>query len=1220
MSSLRPWFLPRTLGLRARVRSQEPLIGGTIRFVTQNATRNDAGGEAPGQRQEHPPANTDVKPSATQTQTQTIGKAQPAQQPPAIQAATGILQNLQAIDQTITNAVVPASDLEAIFEGLFLVDNPPHEFSGDDRRAEVQYLRSQGKARAGSPPSHGLKMALKLQAQLASLHHPRSATMYDSLLRHCVSQGQIHQAAIIYVRMVEEWILEGRQPTSPSSAQASSAPTTTAAAPQSDVSSTEVDAWFEGIRSWKMPGETLSPLDRLELWHPGQLVLKERMRNFPIPAHSSPPTRVPAPDQHFLSIILQSVCLDPADSKPLFKSSARALATLANTVLSRTLPINALKDVIRPFRDLPHDPPVFLASSKTRGINVHDPAAASPYTAYTQVHHALMSLLLSPPTFSVSSLGIAGSMGVIPFSRAAIKSLIRYAIGYWRKPGLLTKLLELVGVARHKQRNRDGDSAILNTLFRSTVLAGTDVKRATSSASASAAAGSTRQQQTMNAISMDDETRHREPHNEDLYLSYFAPSTAMAERRLNVLSLPFGRVDRLGNRNEKEMVATIRNLALKDASGKALAQYTLHLLPHLVASSSSSSESAPSPARAAVREQALDIPSAVYSTLISSLCRCPNQDRLVRRVFSVAKEAAQASEWTLPTSIFTDITAMYSRMSALKPVSLADLIAGSSPGIEVASRLSSVASEGAAWIWDQSLSSFNGGVTRPDATWIEEQLRATTLARPEPLADQLNAPGAPVLTKRLDRLKRLQEISYNFSLEAPPGLGQEIAACRQLLENAELRSALAQRLRPVTKRSTPPAQITKATGVAPFNSRISLFTPQLIRAFHTSSRADNNKKTSDQIMQVVEARVQEYRDAIRKQQADSTAAADLGSQIGLSRTLKELEPLNRAWEAYSELASALADSKALLNDPDPTMRAMADEEISSLQEQIDEIVESQLPALLLPEPETDRLSALVELKAGVGGDEAALFVEEVMRMYQRYAQDRSWKVTILSKTPGSLGGTGLKDVTLEIKGPGAFGDFRLERGVHRVQRVPQTESAGRVHTSTIAVVVLPVLEDDGGNKSSNMVHIDEKDVKTEVMRSRGAGGQHVNKTESAVRLTHVPTGVTVSMQDSRSQHQNKAWAWQILRARLLDLQLTQQAEDRRKTRRSQVKGMDRSDKVRTYNFPQDRITDHRIGLTMNGLEGVLEGEGLEYIIRELQKHRESLRLESLLETGEDLDD
>ncbi|KAI5454016.1 Peptide chain release factor 1, mitochondrial [Naganishia albida] len=397
----------------------------------------------------------------------------------------------------------------------------------------------------------------------------------------------------------------------------------------------------------------------------------------------------------------------------------------------------------------------------------------------------------------------------------------------------------------------------------------------------------------------------------------------------------------------------------------------------------------------------------------------------------------------------------------------------------------------------------------------------------------------------------------------------------------------------------------------------------ITRTFGTSSSRHARRNTPQAtepstqttLLAAIESKVKEYQHAV-KQQANTT---DVEEQIKLARIVKDLEPLAGAWQEYTDVKNAMTEAETLLQDPDPGMRSLASEELSGLDEQMTELLEDRLPALLLPPSATASLGAMIELKAGVGGDEAALFVEQVMRMYIRYAQTKGWRTEILSKTAGSIGtgaGTGLKDVTIKIDGEGAFGDFRFERGVHRVQRVPATESAGRVHTSTIAVVVLPVMEKIDATDDL----VDESDVKTEVMRSRGAGGQHVNKTESAVRLTHIPTGITVSMQDSRSQHQNKAWAWQILRARLLDQRLVQQAEDRRKTRQSQVKGMDRSDKVRTYNFPQDRVTDHRIGLTMTGLDSVLEGEGLESVMQQLKDHQRSLRMESLLQTGEDIDE
>ncbi|KAJ9112333.1 hypothetical protein QFC19_000753 [Naganishia cerealis] len=344
------------------------------------------------------------------------------------------------------------------------------------------------------------------------------------------------------------------------------------------------------------------------------------------------------------------------------------------------------------------------------------------------------------------------------------------------------------------------------------------------------------------------------------------------------------------------------------------------------------------------------------------------------------------------------------------------------------------------------------------------------------------------------------------------------------------------------------------------------------------------------LLAAIEAKVQEFNEAVKQASRDLKRQAsdtNVETQIRLARTVKELEPLSKAWKEYIDAQEAIAEAQTLLDDSDPSMRSLAHEELSALQDQISELLHGRLPALLLPPSSTASLGAMLELKAGVGGDEAALFVEQVMRMYLRYAQSKGWRTEILSKTAGSIGtgtGTGLKDVTIKVDGAGAFGDFRFERGVHRVQRVPATESAGRVHTSTIAV--LPVMEK---TETSDDI-VDEKDVKSEVMRSRGAGGQ------------------------------NRAWAWQILRARLLDQKLAQQAEDRRKTRQSQVKGMDRSDKVRTYNFPQDRVTDHRIGMTLTGLDAVLEGEGLAGVIGELQEHQRGLRMESLLETGEDLDE
>lgn len=253
---------------------------------------------------------------------------------------------------------------------------------------------------------------------------------------------------------------------------------------------------------------------------------------------------------------------------------------------------------------------------------------------------------------------------------------------------------------------------------------------------------------------------------------------------------------------------------------------------------------------------------------------------------------------------------------------------------------------------------------------------------------------------------------------------------------------------------------------------------------------------------------------------------------------------------------------------------MFEMEVEELSEQLDSAI-GQLPDLLLPPSETDPLALMMSLNAGVGGSEAALFAEEMARMYTRFAEKRGWKIEVPSQTEGP-NGRGVREMTIKMEPAPysegeVYGLLRWEKGVHRVQRVPQTETQGRVHTSTVTIVVMPIYPD-----APEAPLVDPKDVKSEVMRSRGAGGQHVNKTESAVRLTHVPTGITVSMQDSRSQHQNRAWAWDVLRARLSERKHQEEIEAKRASRRSQVKGADRGDKIRTYNFPQVRGAGARL--------------------------------------------
>lgn len=252
-----------------------------------------------------------------------------------------------------------------------------------------------------------------------------------------------------------------------------------------------------------------------------------------------------------------------------------------------------------------------------------------------------------------------------------------------------------------------------------------------------------------------------------------------------------------------------------------------------------------------------------------------------------------------------------------------------------------------------------------------------------------------------------------------------------------------------------------------------------------------------------------------------------------------------------------------MDDSDEELRDMAVEENLALNSTLTWLVETEIPSLLLPPSTTSHLSAIIDLKSGVGGSEASLFLADLLRMYQRLVNSRGWEASLISQNDATEGG-GVKDALLEIRGEGAYDVLRWESGVHRVQRVPTTESSGRVHTSTVAVIVLPLVEEDKQNQE--IFSID--DVKVEVMRARGAGGQHVNKTESAVRLTHIPTGITVSMQDERSQHQNKRRAFTVLRSRLMDIKLNQEMAERRATRRSLVLSADRSEKIRTYNYSQ----------------------------------------------------
>jgi len=303
-----------------------------------------------------------------------------------------------------------------------------------------------------------------------------------------------------------------------------------------------------------------------------------------------------------------------------------------------------------------------------------------------------------------------------------------------------------------------------------------------------------------------------------------------------------------------------------------------------------------------------------------------------------------------------------------------------------------------------------------------------------------------------------------------------------------------------------------------------------------------------------------------------------------SREFSELGPVVGAIKAYRAANAEIADLDAMINDAsvDPEMRTMAAAEKPALQEKREKL-EHDIRIALLPKDAMDDHSAILEIRAGTGGDEAALFAGDLFRMYERYASKQGWKTEIMSLSEGTKGG--FKEIVASVQGRGVFAKLKFESGVHRVQRVPDTEASGRVHTSAATVAVLPEVEDVD-------IAIDEKDLKIDTMRASGAGGQHVNKTESAIRITHIPSGIVVYVQEERSQHKNKARAMTMLRARLYDQQRSKLDSERAAERRGQIGSGDRSERIRTYNFPQGRVTDHRINLTLYKLPQVMEGEAL----------------------------
>jgi peptide chain release factor 1 len=347
-----------------------------------------------------------------------------------------------------------------------------------------------------------------------------------------------------------------------------------------------------------------------------------------------------------------------------------------------------------------------------------------------------------------------------------------------------------------------------------------------------------------------------------------------------------------------------------------------------------------------------------------------------------------------------------------------------------------------------------------------------------------------------------------------------------------------------------------------------------------------------------------YRE-IGQEMGKPEVANDYETYSRLAKEYAELEEIVKTGQKYRQVLEQLESTRQMLKEEsDEEIRELAREELEQLEEQAAKL-ENQLKLLIIPPDPNDRKNVVMEIRAGTGGDEAAIFAGDLYRMYQKYCERQGWKTEVLSANYGERGG--FKEIIFSVTGNNVYGKLKYESGVHRVQRVPETETQGRIHTSAASVVVLPEVEEVE-------IEIDPNDLRIDVFRASGHGGQHVNTTDSAVRIVHLPTGITATCQDEKSQHKNKAKAMKVLMARLYDMEMRKQQEQITSQRRSMIRSGDRSEKIRTYNFPQGRVTDHRINLTLYRLNEIMEGD-LDMIIDELRMAEQEERLKSEMESA-----